>query len=248
MENYRKYEVWDDYWCFEPINEEPLNLLKTLNYFCWKQRENDKVKIRIESYDNTELPSENQVKAFEFVKQNEFEILEGIWKYYKDLVLPIYQSATGIENDEIVNNKSDLSKVFGVKAIEITPFNSNDSVYFLIEFDFKYDCEHGLYLMFKNENPIDLFGEGDKDYESIDIYEKGLYNNDKTALRINICALSGESILTGEYYYDKQIDFKLSKGAYRVFYTINKSNRCRNFIVTDDLEDFTLEYVLKNCE
>lgn len=248
MRELKKYKVWEEYWCYEPISEVPFELLKELNYHCWSPREGDKIKIRIESYDNTELPNENQIKAFEFVVKNESEILDGIWEYYQNLVLPIYQSATDIEKDEIANNKLELSKVFGVKAIEITPFDSYNSIYFLIEFDFKYDCEHGLYLLFKNNKPIDLFGEGDKDYESIDIYEKGLYNKDKTPLKINICALSGESILQGEHFYNKKIDYQLDKGAYRVFYTINNSRRVRNFIVTENLENFTLEYVLKNCE
>ena len=244
----RKYEVWEDYWCFEPIYEVPFELLKGLNYQCWSPREDDKIKIRIESYNNSELPSENQIKTLEFVVKNESKILSGIWAYYQSLILPVYQAATDIVKGEIATDKSELSNFFGIKVIEIPPFESSTSVYFLIEFDFKYDCEHGLYLLFKNDKPIDLFGEGDKNYDSINIYEHGLHNEDKTPLKIHICELNGTPLLDGEYFYDKKIKFTLSKGAYRIFYTINNSRRIRNFVVEKNLEDFTLEYVLKNCK
>jgi len=244
----RKYEVWEDYWCYEPINKIPFELLKELNYYCWGPKEDDEIKIRIESYDTTELPKENQLKALEFIVKNEANILEGLWDYYQNLILPVYQTATDIEMAEIANNKSELSKVFGVMAIEIPPLESFSSVYFLIEFDFKYDCEHGLYLLFKNHKPIDLFGEGDKAYESIDIYEKGLYNDDQTPLKIRICKPDGNTVITGEYFYNKKIYSPLIAGAYRIFYTLNNSQRVRNFVVDENLENFTLEYVLKNCE
>lgn len=247
MRELRKYEVWKDYWCYEPVNPVPFKLLKELNYYSWSPREDDKIKIRIESYDNTEPPSENQIKTFEFVAKNESEILDGIWDYYQNLILPVYQAATGIEKEEIAIDKSELSKVFGVKAIEIPPSDTSTSVYFLIEFDFKYDCEHGLYLLFKNHKPIDLFGEGDKDYDAIDIYERGLNNRDKTPLKINISEPNGSPVLDGEYFYNTKIEHGLTKGAYRIFYTINDSRRVRNFFINEDLEVFTLEYVLKNC-
>lgn len=244
----RKYEVWEDYWCYEPINDTSFELLKTLNYYCWSPRENDKIQIRIESYNNKEVPRENQIKAFDFVVKNEYNILDGVWDYYQNLVLPVYQAATDIEEDEIANSKTELSKIFGIKAIEIPPLEFFSSVYFLIEFDFKYDCEHGLYLLFKNHNPIDIFGEGDKDYDSINIYENGLYNDDQTPLKIHISEPNGNPVIDGEYFYDKRIEIPLPKGTYRIFYTINNSRRVRNFYVDENLENFTLEYVLKNCK
>ncbi|MCR6641703.1 MAG: hypothetical protein NVV82_22605 [Sporocytophaga sp.] len=249
MDKFRKYEVWDDYWCFEPFNEPELELLKTLDYYCWKPRENNKINIRIESYDNyTVSPSNKQIEVYEFVIKNQDRILEGIWNYYINLVLPIYQSATDIEDNEIANKKSDLSIVFGVRAIEIPPIDDVNSFYFLIEFDFCYDCEHGLYLLFKNDIPIDLFDEGNKDYDATNIYQKGLYNEDGSPLKILITSLNGESMLEGEYQFDEEIQFDLHKGPYRIFYTINESERVRNFIVKESRVSFTLKHVLKNCE
>ncbi|MGY3795831.1 DUF6985 domain-containing protein [Aquimarina sp. 433] len=247
MKEFEKYEVWEDYWCYKPINNPTFEILKTLNYYCWKPRENDEIKIRIESFNNTELPRDSQIKAIEFVIGNESEILDGIWNYYQNLILPVYKSAIDIETEDIANNKSELSKIFGVKAIEIAPLQSYNSVYYLIEFDFKYDCEHGLYLLFKNNTPIDLFSEGDKDYDSIGIYENGLDNKDKSPLKVHLSETNGNPLLDGEYFFNQQIEFALSKGAYRIFYTINDSQRVRNFIVNENLEKFTLEYVLKNC-
>jgi hypothetical protein len=248
MENYRKYKVWDDYWYFEPTKDADLEALKTLNFYCWKPREDDKIKIRIESYDDSELPKANQERTYEFVIENQERILEGVWNYYKHLILPIYQTASDIDESEIAKQKSDLSKVFGVKAIEIPPVDDFDSLYFLIQFDFRYDCEHGLYLIFKNDTPIDFFSEGEKDYEAIHIYEKGLYDQNKSPLKICITKVDGKLILRGEFYFDEQIDFDLSKGAYRIFYTINNCEDVRNFIVTENTSSFSLAYILRNCE
>jgi hypothetical protein len=248
METYRKHKLWEDYWYFEPINEAKLDVLRTLNYYCWKPREDDKIEIRIESYDDSKLPKANQVKAYEFAIENQERILEGIWNYYKNLVLPIYQTGSDVGEDDIAKQKSDLSKVFGVKAIEIPSVGDFDSSYFLIQFDFRYDCEHGLYLMFKNDMPIDFFSEGEKDYEAIQIYEKGLYDENKSPLKIYITKVDGKLILRGEFYFDEQIDFDLSKGAYRIFYTINNREDVRNFIVTENISSFSLAYILRNCE
>jgi hypothetical protein len=247
LKNYRKYEVWEGYWCFEPIEAVQLNLLKTLDYYSWKPRENDKINIRIESFNNVEFPTKKQIETFEFVIENQSQIMESIWEYYNNLILPIYRTATDIEEEEIANSKSELSKVLGIKAIEIAPIDDTDSLYFLIEFDFRYDSEHGLYLLFKNETPIDLFSEGNKNYDAIDIYENGLYNENMPPLKTSICNLNGQSILRGEFEFKEQIKFKLLKGAYRVYYYVNNSERIRNFIVTENMENFTLEYVFKNC-
>ncbi|WP_422091718.1 DUF6985 domain-containing protein [Tenacibaculum ovolyticum] len=248
MKEFKKYEVWEDYWCYKPIDNTNLEILKTLNYYCWNPRENDEIKIRIESFNNTELPRENQIKALEFIIGNESKIINGIWNYYKNLILPVYKSAIDIELEDIANNKSELSKIFGIKAIEIAPLQSYKSIYYLIEFDFKYDCEHGLCLLFKNDTPIDLFSAGDKDYDSIGIYENGLENKDKSPLKIHLSETNGNPLIDGEYFYNQQIEFNLAKGAYRIFYSIDDSRRVRNFIVNKNLKRFTLKHILKNCE
>lgn len=247
MEEFEKYEIWEGYWCYKPINNPSFNILKTLNYYCWNPTNNDGIEIRIESLNNTELPSKNQKRTLEFIIDNESNILNGVWNYYQNLILPVYQSAIDIEAEDIAKNKLELSKVFGIKVIEIVPLESYNSVYFVIEFDFKYDCEHGLCLLFKDYTPIDLFSEGDKDYDSIGIYENGLKNKDKSPLKVHLSETNGNPLLDGEYFYNQQIEFALSKGAYRIFYTINDSRRVRNFIVNKNLEKFTLEYVLTNC-
>lgn len=249
MREFRKYEVWEDYWCFEPIVKPSLESFLALNYYCWKPRKNDAINIRIERNENDiDSPSTKQIETFEFVAKNQGRILEGIWNYYDNLILPCYRAAIDIEENEIPRELSELSKIFGIKAIEIAPIEGCESVYFLIEFDFKYDCEHGLYLLFKDSTPIDLFGEGDKDYDSIDLYEKGLYNTDNSPLEVNICDLHGQTVLKGDYDFDETIKFNLSKGAYRIYYTINNTSRIRNFIIDKDMENFTLKYALTNCE
>lgn len=246
---YRKYEAWEGHWCFEPVDQSELNLLTTLDYFCWKPREGNKVSIRIELSDGTvEVPSKKQIDTYEFVIKNQERILVGVWDYYINLVLPVYKAAIDIDENLIANSKSELSKVFGIKSIEIPPVEEYHSMYFMIEFDFRYDCEHGLCLLFKDDIPIDLFSEGEKDYDAITIYQHGLYNKDDSPLEIHVTRLNGDSLLKGKYYFNEEIKFDLPRGAYRIFYTVNKSKRVRNFIVKEDKRYFTLEYVLRNCE
>ncbi len=244
---FNKEKIWDEYWCFKPKDKPSLQIFETLDYECWHKDKKHNIDIRLESYEEeASKPLQKQHDTLLFIIENQQEIIESIWKYYNQLILPIYDEAMGIEDEWLAKDISELSKIFGIKAIEIPPV-IHDSFYYLIEFDFNYDCGHGLYILFKNSTPIDFFDIGTKDHDSIDIYENGLYNDDNSPINISITKFNGERLLKGDYDYNEEINFKLKKGGYRAFYLVNSSSRVRNFIVEDDLNNFTLSYILKNC-
>lgn len=158
MEDYIKYEVWEDYWCFKPVNQLELSSFLKLDYTSWTTSK--EIQIRIESNKTQISPNPKQTKTLSYIANNEDEIIKSIFDYYKKVILPVFKEATDIEENEIATNYTELSRVFGIRGIEIPEFNQLDSNFYLIEFDFKYDPEHGLYILFDNLNPIDFFWRG----------------------------------------------------------------------------------------
>ena len=79
VNSFRKYEVWEGYWCFEPVDKPDLHQFKTLDYYCWKPI--DEIKICIESDLGLQLPVKKQIETYEFILQNQEGILEGVWNY-----------------------------------------------------------------------------------------------------------------------------------------------------------------------
>lgn len=241
MKDFIKYEVWEDYWCFKPVHQLDLSKFQKLNYTSWT--EHGKIQIRIESNATQISPNPNQIKTLNYIDNNEDKIIKSIFDYYQKVILPVFKEATDIEENEIANNQSELSRVFGIRGIEIPQFNNSDSNYYLIEFDFRYDSEHGLYILFDNLHPIDFFGEGDKNYDAISFFQYGLKNDSGEPIKVNLYDLNGETVFQEYQHYDKLINFDLKKGTYRAFVTWNEMKICRNFYVPNDVKEFTLREI-----
>lgn len=212
MIEFAKYQEWKNYWCFKPLNEVNFQTLEKLNFRC-HPIENDKIKIRIETSEDEIKPTKKQIESFISIVKNQDQIISSCFEHYRNVILPVYQVATDIEDDEIAKDKSELNKVMGITAIEVPKLDDLLNIYYLIQFHFSYDCEHGLYILFKNLTAIDSFGIGDKSYEAIHIYEKGLKNDDGTPINFSILHLNNEQILQGDYYYNQTIKLSLKKGA-----------------------------------
>ncbi|WP_157811074.1 DUF6985 domain-containing protein [Cellulophaga sp. RHA19] len=232
-----------------PTENILFNEFEKLDYRCWHDNKKHDIKVEIELSDNENSvePSKKQIETLNFIKQNQKLIIQNIWKYYNDLMIPIYDEAVGLENDRIAKNITEISKIFGIKKIEIPQYNQYESNYFSIVFDFDYDCEHGLYILFKNNVPIDFFDFGTKSDDAVILYENGLQNKDKSKIKIKVNRLNGERVFEGNYYDNEEINVQLKKGAYRAYYIINSSSRIRNIIIDSDKEIFNLNHILKNC-
>lgn len=245
MKDFEKIEVWEDYWCFTPKFEVDFSTLRKLNYYSWFNQPIEQIEIRIEDFRKKEQPSDIQIKTLEFILSNQKIILENIFNYYLKVILPVYKTATDIEENEIALNENDLNLIFGLKVIEIPQFENNEKFYFLLEFDFKYDNEHGIYILFDKTAPIDFFGNGDKNYETITLFEKGIKSSNGGPLKFNLYQLNGESVFQKVVYFDEVIEFDLQKGTYRAFIGVfDRSDYCRNFYVPNDLTIFTMKKLL----
>ncbi len=245
MQEFIKYEVWKDYWCFKPIAVINFTELEKLNFCCWSHIKNGELQIRIESTKADLEPSRQQIQTFKSILSKQEEILKSIFGYYNNVILPVYEAATDIEEEEIATNVSQLNKVFGIKSIEIPQFETSTSNYFIIQFDFRYDCEHGLNILFEDTRPIDFFGDGDKNYDAITIYQTGLINKNREPINFSIHYLNNETIFKGNHYFEEQIEFSLKEGTYRTFISYNDYQLCINFHVPNNLYKFTLEQIIK---
>jgi hypothetical protein len=244
MNKFIKYQVWEDFWCFKPSTQIDVSLLEKLNYFSWFKDKKDEIKIRLESLENAQEPTIAQIRTLKFVVENQSVILKSIYDYYENVILPVYKDAIDIDENDIAHNQSQLSIVFGITGIEIPVLEESDSVYYLIQFDFKYDAEHGLYILFEGSTPIDFFAEGEKSYDAISIYQEGLKNINGKPLKVNLYQLNGTTVFQEHYYFDEPIEFRLAKGTYRTFITCNQAQLCRNFYVPNDLQKFSLKQLL----
>lgn len=243
MDQFIKYEEWEGHWCFKPAKAIDLLLLKQLDFDAWSQKKKE-INISIDSSATALEPSIGQQESLPFMLENQAEILQTIFNFHQRFIYPIYKEAIDIEEEEIVNDLSQLSRVYGIERIEIPQQKKSNAVYFLIKFDFCYDDEHGLYFVFEDTSIIAFFGEGDKDLDAISLYQDGLSNKDGTALTFNLYGATGTKIFNGECYFDEVIAHPIKKGAYRMLVNCNERGYCINFYTPHDLEKFSLKETL----
>lgn len=217
--------------------------LKKLDY-ALSSKEQATIKTRIESLEEAKMPSQKQIETVHFILENQLEIIKAIFVCNQRYIYPIYEASIDIEEDETVHDLSQLSRVYGINAIEIPKVSKSDSFYYLIQFNFRYDDEHGLYFLFENTTVIDFFGEGDKRNDAIFIYQNGLKNKNEEPLAINIYKVPSLSVLKRTCYFDEEIEFPLEKGAYRIAVKCNEQQYSINFYTGSDLEKFSLKQTL----
>lgn len=243
MKNFYKYEIWEDNWCFKPTSKLDFSVLSSLDYCSWFKDNRDIIEVIIQAEKDVLKPSNHQIQTLNFILDNQYEIINAIFDCYNKMILPIFQDATDIEENEIANDVSELSLIFGITNIEIPKLEGVNSYYFSIQFDFKYDDEHGLHLLFKNNKIIDF---GEISYETVELYEKGLFNENGDPLDFRLYEISGnrDLILQGKYYFDENIKFQLKEKVCRAFFNCNRREIVRNIYVQHDLEEFSLKQIL----
>jgi len=243
MGEFVKFEEDEDYWFFKPKYDLEFSKLKAINYCSWFNKKSE-IRTLIEAYEEIDQPSEAQIETLAYIVKHQQEILEAIYRFNERFIFPIFKQAIDIEEDEVVNDLSQLSRVYGIKYIEIPILKEANSYYFLIRFDFRYDDEHGLYFLFENSSVIDFFGEGDKNEDAIEIYQNGLKNDNDKPLDISLYSGPSPPIHRCSHYFNETIDYPLKKGAYRARIVCNGTSYCINFYVPDDLQNFSLQQAL----
>ena len=244
MNDYTKYQITENYSYFIPSKHIEFKTLSNLNFSSWTNNVAKQIEVRIENYDNSDKPSKEQIDILNFVVDNQNEIISNIFQYYLNVILPVYKVAIDIDETEIAHSVNDLSVVFGIKAVEIPQLKNTKSIYYQIQFDFQYDNEHGLFILFDKTKPIDFFGMGDQSYEAIKLFEDGLKNENGEPLNFNLYLLDGQTVFQKKCYFDEKIDFSILQGTYRTDIYVNRSQTCRNFYVPNDLTTFSMKEIL----
>lgn len=249
MSEFIKYEESIDYWRFKPSEELDYSIFEKLDYSSWFKKEKEKISTRLNCHDNSTEPSKQQISTLNFVLEKQEEILSSLFDYYQKVIFPVCENSIDIEKNEIAYSVSELNKVFGIIGVEIPQLKEEKDVYYLLQFDFRYDDEHGLYILFKNTSAIDFFAIGEENYDAIQIQKVGLENENGEPLKFNLYHLNGQLVngqlvFKGNSFYDEQIESQLEKGTYRIFITCNQRRYCINFHVSNRLEKFSLKQIL----
>lgn len=117
--------------------------------------------------EHSEIPTSNQLKTLDFIKENQRELIEAIYKYTKEELYPTHIGYIGY--DEIsfpnINNSDDLRKAIGINEIYIVREYKKGFCYFLMNFDFSGDYEHGVILVFHKTRVLGW--EEDINYDKI---------------------------------------------------------------------------------
>lgn len=237
---FESFEVWEDFWCFRPKAKIELKILGILNYT--SRSVGSEFEFWIEKHQEKESPTNYQVQTFEYIINNQEKILQSIFTYYKNVILPVYQEATDIEEQDIARSKLELSKVFGLLFIKIPNIENSKDFNYIIEFDFNYDDEHGNCILFQNGKAIDFFEGGEDNYDAIKLYKEEV--NQGEPIPTNLYHLNGETVFRESYKFDEKIFFNLKKGTYRTFIHLDGRELCRNFYVPNNLTEFTLRQIL----
>ncbi len=249
MAKFVKHVEWEYYWYFKPAEKVEFPSFEKLNSSSWAKGYKREIKTKIEVLENVPLDSETepsieQIKIFNYIFENQDEIISSIYDYHNDFLYPMFSKWMDIEEDEIVNSLSELGRVYGIEYVRI-PKVEEGSGYFLIHFDFRYDDEHGLYILFKDGHPIDSYALGDENFDAIYIYENELKNENGEPLVFSLRDVDESSILEGSSFADKKIDYFLEKGTYRIYVTCNGRKYSMYFCAKNDLEGFTLDQITK---
>ncbi|WP_020571782.1 hypothetical protein [Neolewinella persica] len=210
-----KYEEWEDYWFFKPVNQLKLEILEELNVSSWKPPKNG-IKIRIETNLETNEPTGKQLEALEFVKQNQARIIESIYNFHQNIVFPLYNVSIDIEEDQIITKKEQTNLVYSIKSIQIPRFSTEQEIYFILNFNFNYDDEHDMSFLFKNLTVIDFAGLGDDFIDYKELYENRLEGSNES-LTISVYDKPNSApVFRAKYSIHEKIDFKFEEDVYTI--------------------------------
>lgn len=154
-----KDDRWEDYWHFKPQKKIKFSIFEQLDYCSWNTGHYS-VEVRIEPRTDACVPADDQIKTLDFVIAQQENIITSLFNYYQKTIFPAYNERILIGEERIARQQSELSKIFGLNAVVIPKFTNLKGHYFL-EFDFDYDIEHGLSILFIDNRAIEFGAIGD---------------------------------------------------------------------------------------
>lgn len=151
---------------FEDIKLEKLS---TINYSSYYGKRNNNSLIRVSIVDERNYypyPSIEQIAAIEYIMNNEEEIYHSIYKALKNTIYPVgichYEGET-----PSLNSAGDMSNIIGLSGIVIDIYSNAGIAWTTYYFDYLFDTEHGLSIVFQGNNFLDFGQIGGYTYENI---------------------------------------------------------------------------------
>lgn len=116
-------------------------------------------------------PSAEQIKAIHYLQQHQQEILESVFHFCKEKVIPDYKEflppADYPEAYPKLAGVADLPSFIGVNEIMIKTSHKDGSAYIVLGFTSMLDIEHGLYIIMHQLRPIGHGTMGDLEYDKM---------------------------------------------------------------------------------
>ena len=223
-----KYEEWEDYWYFKPLELIKLEKFETLNADSWNPSQNT-IKFIIESQKETSEPTDRQLTTVQYVKDNQDQILNSIFEFHQAFIFPLFKAHIDIEEHQILSDISQTNIIYSIESIQIPILHKANSNYFILNFNFAFDDEHNISFLFKNLSIIDFVGSGDDFIDYIELYENKLEKGNKE-LSISIYDHPNkEAIFRGKTSFNDKIDYTFENKPYTV--GIQRNEWPRNFRV-----------------
>ena len=116
-------------------------------------------------------PSQEQMNAIHFLQEHQNEILESVFHFCKEKVIPDYKKFMPVEDYPEAYPKlesvDDLPSFIGVNEIMIKTSKRDNHAYIVLGFTSMLDIEHGLYIIMHQLRAIDHGTMGDLDYDKM---------------------------------------------------------------------------------
>lgn len=136
----------------------------------YHDHKSNKVQFRIEAArNNNDIPEISQIKAIEFILNNEEEIYKNIYQNLIDVVYPYYSELfeEDIQEYAPLNDIEKLPKVLGLIQITVNIMNRNQIAWTTYMFEWKGEEEHGLSMLFEGSKFLKHSGAGDMWFDEI---------------------------------------------------------------------------------
>lgn len=146
-----------------------LEKLSTINYssFSPKKDNNSLVRILIiDERDYNPYPTTEQIFAIEYIMNNQDEIYYSIYKALKNIIYPI-DSCNSEDEVPSLNSINDMNKIIGLNGIFIDIHSNAGMAWTNYYFDYHFDTEHGLNMVFQGNKFLDFGQIGGLTYENI---------------------------------------------------------------------------------
>ncbi|MEM8524433.1 MAG: hypothetical protein AAGG68_07305 [Bacteroidota bacterium] len=130
-------------------------------YYPSEQAELVKGNVKIQFFDelnNSPDPSTSQMNTVRFIEKNQDLLIDRIYKRVTEVEYPFMKKQINVTDYWFpeIDSINDITKVLGMKSIQILTESKDDFCYFLINCDASYEEEHGVHFLFYKDEILDV--------------------------------------------------------------------------------------------